>query len=208
MAGAVIFGFDGVIHDTFRFHLERVRKFFGIELTEQEYRDMQNGNFYRCVPEKLHGADWVSYREYVAKEFMALRTEDGVAEVLRSLSESVGLHIVSAGGTRIIEGYLRNNGLREMFVEVIGGDIHPSKTHGIGYIRGRYGQPDDRVLFVSDTLGDILAARETGVVTVAIDSGYHDRETLRRGNPHHLISELGELLGLMREWSPVPDRGF
>ena len=43
---AVLFDFDGVLHDTFSLHRRMISDFSGYELSEEEYRDMHNGNFH------------------------------------------------------------------------------------------------------------------------------------------------------------------
>ena len=40
---AIIFDFDGVIHDTFEFHRGKHQKFFGIDLPVQLFKDLHNG---------------------------------------------------------------------------------------------------------------------------------------------------------------------
>jgi len=197
MKQEIIFDFDGVVHDTFHFHLGRVRRFFGIELSEQDFRDMHNGNFYESVPKALINADWEAYRDHIAPEFVTLEMSDRIKDVIGSLSKQHRLHVVSAGETGIISEYLEHNGMRGCFADILGGDVHRLKVFKIRYLRGQYGIGQGMLFFVTDTVGDILEVRGEDVRTVAIDTGYHDRTTLEKGNPHHIISHLSELKAIL-----------
>jgi len=42
-------------------------------------------------------------------------------------------------------------------------------------------------------LGDILEGHEVGVKTIALDSGFHDRERLGQGKPYAIISSIFDI---------------
>jgi len=66
MPAHLIFDFDGVIADTFDFHRRMVREIAGISLSEDELRDVHNGNFYEHTNTKIRGFDAQQYASAVA----------------------------------------------------------------------------------------------------------------------------------------------
>jgi phosphoglycolate phosphatase-like HAD superfamily hydrolase len=170
---AVVFDFDGVIHDTFDFHLKNVRQVFGEHIPEHVHRNMSN----LVMPE--------STRNF-----------------LLDLTKRYELFIISSGSTAIITDYLNNNRIYSAFTEILGLDGHGSKVEKFERVFRDHDVRADLCVFVTDTLGDIMEAREVGVRTIAIDTGYHDRDTLLKGSPHHIISRLEELHQVLES----PDR--
>lgn len=196
---AILFDFDGVLHDTFEFHREKIAEFTGSELSPQEYRDMHNGNFFGHAIPELRSVDWVAYRDSIEERFGDLEMTEEVREVLRRVSQGKQMFVVSAGGTRLIEAYLRRGGVGDLFREVLGGDFLRSKAEKFRYISEKYAFDIHDALFVTDTLGDILEAHEVGIKTIAVDFGFHSRETLEKGKPYAIISRFEELPEIMEK---------
>ena len=65
----------------------------------------------------------------------------------------------------------------------------------------KYNLNKDNVLFITDTLGDILAANKIGIKTIAVDFGFHERERLEKGNPLRIVSQFEDLLPSVEEFS-------
>ncbi|MEI6650454.1 MAG: HAD family hydrolase [Candidatus Moraniibacteriota bacterium] len=196
---AIIFDFDGVIHDTFDFHLRNVRELFGVDIPEQDFRDIHNGRFFDLASNTLSGADWKAYRDRIRDDMSNLEIHGETRDFLLDLTKRFYLFIVSSGSTFIITEYLKKNGVDSAFTRILGlnADGHDTKVDKFGYILQNYDLTADQCLFVTDTLGDILDAKEAGIRTIAIDTGYHDRETLLIGQPHAIISKLNELHGIL-----------
>ena len=191
---AIIFDFDGVIHDTFDFHKKKIEAFAGVEFSEDEFRDVHNGNFFAHKSDKLKDTDWLAYRDYVYDEQSNMKIKDEMKQALVGLSKDCTLFIISSGGTKNILDYLKNNNLGEIFKEVIGMDIYRSKVDKFNFIFTKYQLTPDDCLFVTDTLGDILEANTLNIKTIAVDFGYHEKETLSRGNPFKIVSNVSQLL--------------
>lgn len=190
---AVVFDFDGVIHDTFDFHLQNVREVFGSHIREQDFRDIHNGAFFQDSANALQDVDWEAYRNHVHEDMSKLEMPASTREFLLDLTNRYDLFILSSGGTLIITDYLKNNDVHSAFTEILGLGGFGSKADKFRHIFERHDLTPDQCLFVTDTLGDIMEAKEVGVRTIAIDTGYHDRETLLKGEPHEIISGLEEL---------------
>lgn len=199
MIKAVLFDFDGVIHNTFDFHRNKVQEYTGIELSEDEYRDMHNGNFYSHTLDKLRDTNWTGYRDFIYQEHSRLGIDGEMREALLMLEKKHWLFIVSSGAEKNIMDYLKNNNIADLFKNVLGGDTHLSKTYKFRKILDEYSLDSRDCIFVTDTLGDILEANASDIKTIAVDFGYHNKETLGKGNPYKIASTIGELLAAIEE---------
>lgn len=197
---AILFDFDGVVHDTFSLHRKMISDFSGYELSEQEYRDMHNGNFHGHAVEALKNVDWKAYRDYARKHIEDLVMDDHVRETLRELGEKFDLYIVSSGGETIIARYLEKNGVLDLFTEILGMEFHRSKIEKFQYLFEKYGLNPENSIFVTDTLGDVLEANHLGLRSIAIDSGFHTRETLEKGNPFRIVSDFREITTVIQAY--------
>jgi phosphoglycolate phosphatase len=56
-----------------------------------------------------------------------------------------------------------------------------------------------RVIKVGDTPVDIQAGTNAGVHTVAVLTGPHDEDSLRKANPTHIIPSIADLPDLLKQ---------
>lgn len=191
---AIILDFDGVVHNTFDFHRKKIAEFSGVLLSENDFRKIHNGNFFKNENKQLKDIDWLAYRDFIYESQCKLRTEDSIKDTLLKLGKIVDLFIVSSGGKENIFDYLRNNNIAEVFKEVLGLESHRSKIDKFIYLFQKYSLNSDNCIFVTDTLGDILEANKLNIRTIAVDYGFHPKETLNMGKPCEIISDLSEIL--------------
>jgi phosphoglycolate phosphatase len=195
---AIIFDFDGVIHDSFDFHRNKIIEFSGFELPEQVFKDIHNGNFFHNVPEGIKGIDWEEYIDYIYCEQSKLEIKEETRNIILELNKQYELYVVSSGGTNNISDYFVNNRIVSVFKEILGLESYRLKVDKFKFIFGKHNLRSEDCIFVTDTLGDILEANEVNVKTVAVDFGYHNRETLTKGKPYKIISHLRELVEIMK----------
>ena len=193
MRKAIIFDFDGVIHDTFEFHRTRVQEFSGAELPKQVYKDMHNGNFFEDIPKEIKHINWFEYAKYVFKEQSNLKVNQEIQSIVTELSDKYDLYIITSAHQDNITAYLTNNNLINKFVDILGADSHKSKVEKFKILFEKYNLSKDNCVFITDTLGDILEANTLGITTIAVDFGYHDRKTLQKGNPYKIISNFADI---------------
>ena len=91
---AVIFDFDGVIHDTFDFHRNKVNEFAKVELSEQEFKDIHNGNFFHSIPDGIKSINWEEYRDYVYQEQSSLEIKEETRDVILKIDTHALTHVV------------------------------------------------------------------------------------------------------------------
>ena len=195
---AVIFDFDGVVYDTFDFHRRKIREFTGVDLSEDDFRSIHNGNFYSSVPDAIKSVNWPDYVLFVYPEQSSFKIKDDVKKTIISLSKDFDLFMVTSGGTKNISDCLRNNNLLSLFKEVLGLESHKSKVDKFRFIFSKYGLSPDDCVFVTDTLGDILEANKVGLRSIAVDFGFHDRKTLTKGDPFTIVSGFEEIEKIIR----------
>jgi HAD superfamily hydrolase (TIGR01509 family) len=201
MLKSIFFDFDGVLSNTFSVHLEEIRKFFDCDLSEQEYRDMHNGNFSEHTISRLNGVDWLAYRDYIHSRISSLNMDNAMKYVLENLKERYAFAVVSSGSGGHITSFLEKNGVENYFDEILGVEFHTSKKEKFQHLLLKYDISSEEALFVTDTLGDILEANEIGIPTVAVMFGFHNRETLKKGNPLAIIERPKELLKIVKEYA-------
>lgn len=201
MIKAIVFDFDGVIHDSINFHREKMGEFGGVELSRKEVEDMHNGNFFSSLPDKLKHVDWPAYADFIYEGQSNLKIEDAMKEALLKLGKHYQLFIISSSRTKNITDYLKNNGVTGVFQEVLGMDAHKSKVEKFNFIFEKYNLDTTTAIFITDTLGDILEANRVGVKTIAVDFGYHDKKTLSQGKPFKIVSDLRGLAQAIADFS-------
>ncbi len=189
----LLFDFDGVIVNTFEF-CYAIRAQFNPGYSRQEYLDRFKGNIYReLATEHPNQPDNETFFRLYEPELQKLSLVPGIAEVIRQAAQHATLYIISSTDSEVISRYLTRYGLREYFAAILGYQASLSKVVKIHQVLGQTGISTQETLFITDTLGDILEAREAGVESAAVVWGYHGEEVLRSGQPKYLVQRPGEL---------------
>ena len=196
----LIFDFDGVIHNTFEFHRGKIKEFTGIALTVDEYKAVHRKNFFFNIPEEFKHISWVDYAKFIHNDLINLKVDLKIKEKINNFSKKHNLYIVSSNSAKTINDYLINNDFINNFKEVLGFEILKSKTEKFKYIFKKYKTKAEEGLFVTDTLGDIVEANEVSLKTVAVDFGFHCRETLSEGSPIEIVSSFDELSEIIKKY--------
>ena len=188
---AIIFDFDGVIHDTFDFHLTRLKRFCS-DLTDSDLREAHEGNIF-CDKNKLMDIDLTGYGDYIFKDISQLEMSPMIRVVLENLSRDHDLYIVTSGRERNIKGYLERNHASDLFKAVLGMETAKSKKDKFRKIMDTERLSTEDILFITDTLGDIIEAKALGLRVIAVEGGYHSKATLLEGEPECILPDLSKL---------------
>ena len=187
---ALAFDFDGVIADTHDLNWGLCEE-VGHAVNKEDFMRHHDGN--------VHAEPTIPFTEESAKKFFQLYNErvTGVrsffsVDHLNELNKNYSLHIVSSNIEVAINNYLNHHQLTQ-FHEILGMDFDRSKVNKLNYILSTHKIKKDDLVFITDTLGDILEAHEVGVKAIAVDFGFHDRSRLEKGNPHAIVSSFEEL---------------
>ncbi len=196
MVKVLIFDFDGVIEDNYELHFELSQKQI-TGLTREEHKKLFDGNLHverEKLQERNTGFDLRTH--FNAKKLEAV-IDPEIKTALTQLSKQYLLGIVSSAQEYGIHGYLEKNQVEHCFTFVYGVESGKLKSEKFEKVLSAYSVTPEECLFVTDTLGDILEANEAGIRTIAIDSGFHERERLEKGKPLHVISRLSDLTAVL-----------
>ncbi len=195
MKKALLFDFDGVLVNTAEIWYS-VYKESNPNLEYTTFQAMSDGNFIEAVRDGIQAGTFVLDPDYKNK-YHAKLTEEKVQEalggIIRKFSNSHKIFIVSSGSEDVIKDYLRSQELLEHFTQVLGYESHLSKEEKIKHILNTHiVEPHDAVM-ITDTSGDVLEAKPTGVKTIGVLWGLHDEEMLRIVNPEKIVKTPSEL---------------
>ena len=116
----------------------------------------------------------------------------GAREALEQLYGNLTLGIVSSHPQIYLEPEARAYGILPL-VEMLRGDSQ-NKIESLGAVCQMLGLERNRTMYVGDTIYDIRSAREAGLVTAGVTTGYHTREALEAEKPDYLFTTLGDIL--------------
>ncbi len=203
--GAILFDFDGTLVDTRQASWElfaETNELFGLGVDSRDafFRIFRN-NFHESFEALSSDADHIRQAK---QHFMTALTEryrpsliPGIVDVIRALTPSYTLAVVSSNAMPVIRRVLEGAGLATCFSHVFSGDVEPSKSAVIkrfmadqSYASLRHCAPsyvdtprprlvDDAVFIVTDTVGDVEEARRVGIRAVGVCWGMHDEASLR-----------------------------
>ena len=193
---AIIFEFDGVIHDTYEMAYQINLKISGGNLTREQHRDFFNGNIFEkvVVDEEKEKADSEQFYKLQNKAFEHLKIDASVKSNLEKLSLRYLLFIISSNQEEALNIYFQNNKFVHIFKEILGAETHQSKVEKFKYLFEKYKFKAEDCVFVTDTLGDIIEGNKVGVKTIAVDFGFHKKDRLEKGKPFKIVSSFDEII--------------
>jgi phosphoglycolate phosphatase len=187
----VIFDFDGVIANTFETCYE-INKLGDPQITIDEYRRRFLGNISDTKPEREPIRKIDFFAEY-GKRMLSGPLFDDMKEIIEEINEANKMVIVSSTITPLIEDYLVHHGLRERFEDILGYDIATSKVKKFNTVLSHYNLTSSEAVLVTDTVGDIIEAKEIDIPTIAVTWGYQPREILEQAQPNALVEIPAEI---------------
>lgn len=188
MNNLVAFDFDGVIADTLHAAYSTWLA-AGATFSHAEYVQLFEGN----INDAAQPANIDFHAAYEPK-VDTLKIFPGIDKAITSLAGNYTLTIVSSTITRYIETVLAKHNLSEYFATILGNDVATSKITKFNMILKEYEIPPSQCVMITDTLGDLREAHSAKLLTLAVTWGFHDRETLVRGNPAALVESPAELI--------------
>ena len=126
----------------------------------------------------------------------------GVKALLKKLTKSCDLFIISHNKTETIIEHLEKEGVEKLFKGVYGSDIIPVQKPDPMALQPALEiyekRRRDEFLMIGDMPSDITAGREAGFWTIGVASGVSKKEILSEYNPDLLIDSLNELLMILK----------
>lgn len=200
----IIFDFDGVLADSMGMVLE----FYNIladkydlkrAKSEKDISGLFHENVYvglkKAGLDESRSAEFLEDMKRLTLEYKEkLEAFEGVPETLKKLHEdSKTLAIISSNHSDVIEMFLKQYGLLNIFYVIYGAENSTSKVEKINRLLGEFEAEKSNTYYVGDTKGDIKEGKEADVKTVAACWGYHTKDELQSTGPDFLVEKVEEL---------------
>lgn len=196
----IIFDFDGVLADSFE-QLYALNKMamaeVGLNLTKNQYRNFFMNNVHLGFREFIK--DETVYEKFseirhrnFGKYYSAVKLFHDAAQFINKIKEKFILTIVSSGEKGWITKLLKNNDIQESF-SYISASVEHSKEQKTNLILGQLAIRPQNAVMISDTFGDLAAAKKIGLQTVGVEWGFHSSKQLRLIKPSFVAKNWVEL---------------
>ncbi|CAG1016640.1 phosphoglycolate phosphatase [Anaerolineales bacterium] len=122
----------------------------------------------------------------------------GLAEVVRQLSTSNVIGVITGNSSENVKTFLAEHGLEGCVSAIYGVDTPGSKVEKISWARNQFAKDGESVFMVGDSASDIRAAKEAGIKSIAVTWGHQSAETLTRAKPDYLVHSPEELYKVIK----------
>lgn len=198
----IVFDFDGVLADSFDILYQMVSAAFtsfGLSLAPDQYRDFYRENVKNAERKILgSGKKFQKFQKQLearrAVYDKKVKLFPFVPDFVRDLERMANISIVSSTPANTIRQKLDEYKLSHLFGVILGANAEFSKRQKLDQAISTFGGNPEKVLFVSDTVGDINEGREAGLETIAVTWGFHDRVLLAKAQPTFLIDTHREFM--------------
>jgi len=209
----IIFDFDGVLADSFDYFYALNRdgmKHVGLSFTKEDYRNLFIDNVHRGFKDFINNNQkYLAYsefrkanydRRYYDKE-RGVKLFPKVPIFLKKISKAYLLAVASSGQQKNIRNLLNKAGVESLF-DLILADSNYSKKETIKKILNKHRVNSEQTFFVTDTVGDVKAAKKCGLKTIAITWGFHDKKTLMTAGPDYIVADFKALGSILKSSRP------
>jgi phosphoglycolate phosphatase len=226
MPRAILFDLDGTLVDTRAaswelFSETNLAFALGIDSREAFFRAFE-GNFFESLARLCPDAERAAAAKTHFMELLRTRYSPplipGMVDVVRALAPHCTLAVISTNGLEAIRRILVEAGIATCFSHVFSGDVEPRKSVSIRRFLGdhRYAAQRlcspayhdvqqsnvalaaDDVVLVTDTVGDVIEAREAGVCAVGVAWGMHTERQLKEAGAARVALWPQELVAWLR----------
>ncbi len=196
----IFFDFDGVIIDSYGMSLDILR-LQNPSLTDDQFKHYFDGNVYEHIQES--GRQEISFTDFFKSYRQRILDKPlipSIDEIIITLSKQYRLVIISSTPTDIIGGFSEKYKLRAAFFDILGSDVGTNKVQKYNQVLHNLHSAPTQAIQITDTLGDIREAEQSGVTSIAVTWGYHNRETLEQGKPLIIVSDPRETITAVKEY--------
>ena len=167
-----------------------------LPLTRLSAAEFLNQQGVEGVPEELNAQYKVEFDRAITKGIRPVVYADAQEALTLLRDQGKKMVVLSSHPATNLLQEAEIYGLKELFLFMRGGTR--DKARGIREICQQLQTDKNRTLYVGDTIYDIRAAKEAGVNSAGVSTGYHLKERLQQEQPDILVSSLSELEQLLR----------
>ncbi len=207
----VIFDFDGVIADAFDQVWGLFQEFFARHnftkvSTKTAFRNLFFSNFYESTEalgfDICHTPELQREMKEALHERYNPRIFAGMKKSIQTLADTYCLAIESSNYHEPLVRVLRKECLEKAFTFIVGADEDVSKTKRLK--KCIEAVKPHKVLFVTDTVGDIKEAKAADIPVVAVAWGYQSYPQLKKEEPLAVVRTPQELVQTIRRYFEQP----
>jgi len=187
---------DGVLFDSTKL-VSDFMHFLYPTLTPAIQNEMWRGNFHEQM-EKFRLAnrgieetpeEKINHRKAYAERKMRSPLFEGIMDLLQNLrKDGKILTINTSAFEKNCLPLLQNSKTDNLFDFVATAEISKNKSDKFEIISQKFDIPRNQMVFVTDTVGDIKEAAQSGVPTIAVTWGAHDRSFFENEKYDNLIT--------------------
>lgn len=199
----IIFDLDGVILDSVGFLREYIKNKYE-DSTEEDFKNIFRTNFWdglKLFKQKAEKS--YNIRDEYSQNKRASNTDislyKGARDMVNSLSARYILVVNSSDQEGHIKERLIHNGVYDFFDCVLGKETSTSKIEKFDLILQRYNVLPHQVIFITDTIGDILESDNAGIPSIAVTWGVHSRDDFEATN----FKKLTKIIDVMENLSSI-----
>ena len=197
----IVFDFDGVLADSFDTFYPLVRdvmKHIGFSLTPDQYRNYFIGNVHQSIKDFIHNEKEYeiamkfrnsNYDKYYKDKHRKAKLFPEASGFIKKISKNDILTIASSGRKDNIKNLLEENGVKNLFSLILA-DSATSKEGMIKEILGKFGKKSEVAVMITDTVGDIMIAKKSGLKTIAVTWGFHNKQLLLKARPDYMAKDF------------------
>jgi phosphoglycolate phosphatase len=123
----------------------------------------------------------------------------GLDEVVRKLSASHVVGVITGNSSQNVKAFLVENKLDGCVRVILGVDSPGSKTEKILLAQNQLTAKGEAVFMVGDAASDIHAAKKASIKSIAVSWGHQSAETLIRAEPDFLVHSPNELMEVIEK---------
>lgn len=206
--GLVIFDFDGVLADSFDTLFPLIRdamKSVGISLTKSQYCDFFIGGVHQGFRNFIKNNDKYSafsefrknnYDKYYYDKNNKVKLFPGALKFLKKINKKYILTIASSGRQDNIKNLLEESGATNLF-SWISANATYTKESMIKEILEKFHSKSQDTIMITDTIGDIKAAKRNNLKTIAVTWGFQPKELLTQNGPDFVADNFNELMNYL-----------
>ena len=191
----IIFDMDGVIIESVSYMLELNKQRF-VGSTRKDFEHLFIGNIQEQVRKlkRIYLKDDISkerdreLREaYTKRKVTDVELYEGIAELLSSLASKYKLSINTSAADVNTFAILDRHNIHQYFDKVLTRDLTQSKVEKFKILADYYGVNPKEMLFITDSLGDVMESHELDIPTLVVTYGVHDRSYFDTNTYSHVV---------------------
>ena len=202
MIKLLIFDYDGVLFDTkniaFNLVTKACRKFCRFTIDNwKDFIDIYKSNFYDAM--RKRGARKKDIEKMIAYSISVLKKKKlhvhpGIKSVIKKLSKTHTLAIISSNYDDVMKKNLEKNGILDNFHYILGTEEGESKRKKIANLLKKTKISKPEAVFITDTVGDIKEAKKSGIKAMAVTWGFHSKALLKKAKPDFIVENAEQML--------------